>query len=151
MKYWLLAAALLPLASLAQQAPAPAKAPIVLRPGRMQVQAHGAANRPDKAPSFPGGADALGVFFQQHIRYPEAARVKGVTGNVVVLATVQVDGSLSDLKVAQGLTPECDAEALRAVALLPPWQPATRKGVPLPVQIQLPVPFANAAVIKVTK
>lgn len=130
---------------------APAKAPIILKSGHMQAQAHGAANRPDKAPAFPGGAPALGIFFQQHVKYPEAARVKNITGNVLLTATVGTDGMLSDLKVAQSLSPECDAEALRAAAQLPAWQPATRKGVPVPVMIQLPVPFANGAVLTVEK
>jgi protein TonB len=139
------------LAALTASLSAAAQQPIVLKPGRMQVQAHGAANRPDKAPQFPGGAAALGVFFQQHVKYPEAARVKGITGNVLVTATVGVDGMLSDFKVAQSLSQECDAEALRAMAQLPAWQPATRKGVPVPVQIQLPVPFANGDILKVSK
>ena len=134
------------------QQPAPAgRAPIVLRAGRMQAQAHGAANRPDKAPAFPGGAAALGVFFQQHAAYPDAARARHLSGNVLLTATVGVDGRVSDAKVVQSLSPECDAEALRAAALLPPWQPATRKGVPVPVLIQLPVPFANGEVLKVVK
>ncbi|WP_201982022.1 energy transducer TonB [Hymenobacter rubidus] len=141
-------------AAFAQQ-PGPAgttlKGPVVLKAGHMQAQAHGAANRPDKAPQFPGGAPALGVFFQQHVKYPEAARVKNITGNVLLTATVGTDGMLSDFKVAQSLSPECDAEALRAAAQLPAWQPATRKGVPVPVLIQLPVPFANGAVLKVEK
>ncbi|GAC1368656.1 MAG: hypothetical protein NVSMB30_05540 [Hymenobacter sp.] len=144
---WLLAAS----AAAAQQ-PAPAgQAPIVLKANRMQAQAHGAANRPDKAPAFPGGAPALGLFFQQHVQYPEAARVKNISGDVLLTATVGADGTLSDFKVARSLSPECDAEALRVAAELPPWQPATRKGVPLPVLIQLPVPFANGKVLRVTK
>jgi protein TonB len=117
----------------------------------MQAQAHGAANRPDKAPAFPGGAPALGVFFQQHVKYPDAARVKGINGNVLLTATVGIDGTLSDFKVAKSLSPDCDAEALRAAAELPAWQPATRKGVPVPVMIQLPVPFGNASILKVEK
>ena len=134
------------------QQPVPAgRAPGVLRAGHMQAQAHGAANRPDRAPAFPGGAAALGMFFQQHAAYPEAARARYLSGNVLLTATVGVDGHLSDLKVAQSLSPECDAEALRAAAQLPPWQPATRKGVPVPVLIQLPVPFANGEVLKVVK
>ncbi|MFD1466832.1 energy transducer TonB [Hymenobacter caeli] len=141
-------------AALAQTVPAPAgaPAPVVLRPGHMQAQAHGgAANRPDKAPQYPGGPQALGAFFQDHLKYPEAARVKSITGNVLLSATVGTDGQLSGLKVAQPLSPECDAEALRVAALLPPWQPATRLGVPLPVAIQLPVPFGNGATLKVLK
>lgn len=127
-------------------------APTVLRPGRMQAQPHGgAANRPDKAPQYPGGPQAMGKFFQENLQYPEAARVKSITGNVVLNATVGVDGRLSGFSVAQSLTLECDAEALRVAALLPAWQPASRKGVPLPVAIQLPVPFGNAGVLKVVK
>jgi protein TonB len=140
--------------ALAQQPGTPAaaaKTPIVLQSGHMQAQAHGAANRPDKAPAFPGGAPALGMFFQEHVKYPETARVKNITGNVLLTATVGTDGKLSDFKVAQPLSPECDAEALRAAAQLPAWQPATRKGVPVPVMIQLPVPFANGSILKVEK
>ncbi len=137
-----------PAAALAQTAPVPT----VLRPGRMQAQAYGgAANRPEKAPQYPGGPQALGTFFQDNLKYPEAARVKSITGNVLLSATVGPDGRLGDLKVAKSLSPECDAEALRVAALLPPWQPATRLGVPLPVAIQLPVPFGNGATLNVLK
>ena len=132
------------------QQPAPAgRAPIVLRAGRMQAQAHGAANRPDKAPAFPGGAAALGVFFQQHAAYPDAARARHLSGNVLLTATVGVDGRVSDAKVVQSLSPECDAEALRVVSLLTGWQPAMRRSRPLAVLIQLPVPFGAAGVMTV--
>ncbi|WP_162550303.1 energy transducer TonB [Hymenobacter nivis] len=137
-----------PAAARAQTAPAP----IVLRAGHMQAQARGGApNRPDKAPQYPGGPQALGAFFQDNLKYPEAARVKSVTGNVLLNATVGPDGRLGNLKVAQSLSPECDAEALRVAALLPPWHPATRLGVPLPVAIQLPVPFGNGTILNVLK
>lgn len=136
-------------AAMAQQ-PAPADpAPIVLRPGHMQVQARPAANRPDRAPVYPGGEQALGLFFLEHIKYPAAARVKQVSGSVLVTATVNADGSVSNPVVAKSLSPECDAEALRVVPLLTGWQPAMRRGRPLPVLIQLPVPFGGAGEMKV--
>ena len=140
-------------AALAQTVPVPSPAQAhVLRPGRMHVQAHGGpTNRPDKAPQYPGGPQGLGTFFQDNLTYPEAARVKSITGNVLLNATVGLDGRLGNLKVAQSLSPECDAEALRVAALLPPWQPATRLGIPLPMAIQLPVPFGNGATLKVLK
>ncbi len=141
-------------AALAQAVPAPAvaKTPVVLRPSHMRVQAHGGApNRPDKAPQYPGGPQALGAFFQENIKYPEAARVKSITGNVLLNATVGPNGRLGNFSVARSLSPACDVEALRVAALLPPWQPATRLGVPLPVAIQLPVPFGNSALLQVEK
>ena len=141
------ALALVATSAMAQTAPAPT----VLRPGRMQAQAHGASNRPDKSPEYPGGPNALGAFFQENIKYPEAARVKGISGNVLLNAQVGADGQLTGFSVAQPLSPECDAEALRVANLLPPWHPARRKGFPVAVAIQFPVPFANAGVVKFVK
>lgn len=133
--------------ALAQQAAPAAPAtqqPIILRPGNMQVQARPAANRPDRAPVYPGGEQALGLFFLQNINYPAAAKARQLSGTVLVTATVNVDGSVANPVVAQSLSPECDAEALRVVPLLTGWQPAMRRGRPLPVLIQLPVPFGGA-------
>jgi protein TonB len=138
-------------AAMAQQ-PAPASTtqePIVLKPGNMQVQAHSAANRPDRAPVYPGGEQAMGLFFLEHINYPAAARAKQLSGTVLVNATVNADGTVTNPVVAKSLSPECDAEALRVVPLMTGWQPAMRRGRPLPVLIQLPVPFGGAGEIKV--
>ena len=137
-----------PAVAVAQQ-PAPAQQTIVLDAAHMQVQRNPAANRPDRAPVYPGGEQALGMFFLEHLNYPEAARAKGINGKVLVTATVNVDGSISNPVVAQSLSPECDAEALRVVPQLTGWQPAMRRSRPVPVLIQLPVPFGAAGVMTV--
>ncbi|WP_324671716.1 TonB family protein [Hymenobacter sp. GOD-10R] len=133
----------------AQTATSPAKQPIVLQADHMQAQQNPAANRPDVAPQFPGGQPALNKFFQQQVKYPEAARVNQITGNVMVTGIIETDGDLTTLAVARGLSPECDAEALRVLRMMPPWRAATRKGEQIPVQIQLAVPFGNSAVLEV--
>jgi len=137
-------------AAMAQQ-PAPAtQNTIVLNPKSMQVQPRGgAANRPDRAPVYPGGETALGLFFLEHVKYPESARVSKLSGMVLVNATVNVDGTVSDPKIAKSLSPDCDAEALRVVPLLTGWQPAMRLKRPLPCLVQLPVPFGSAANMRV--
>ncbi|WP_143436563.1 TonB family protein [Hymenobacter crusticola] len=132
-----------------QPTPAPAKQPIELQANHMQAQQNPAANRPDVAPQFPGGQPALNKFFQQQVKYPEAARVKQITGNVVVTGIVETDGDLTTLVVTKGLSPECDAEALRVLRVMPPWKAATRKGEAVPVQVQLLVPFGNSATLEV--
>ena len=146
---------LCPFAAWAQQPAAPkapvaaTQQPIILHPGQMHVQANPAANRPDRAPVYPGGAQALGLFFLQNIKYPDAARVKQISGTVLVNTTINADGTVSNPQIAQSLSPECDAEALRVVPLLTGWQPAMRRSRPLPVMIQLPVPFGGAGEMKV--
>ena len=137
-----------PLATLAQTKPAPGKAPVVLDAGHLGPLGNGAENRPDHAPAFPGGPEAMGEFFSKNVQVPSKAKQARVTGDVVVTATVGADGKLSNPTIAQGLTPECNAEALRVVLLLPPWQPATRRGVAVSVLVQVPVPFDNAGVTK---
>ena len=136
--------------AMAQQ-PAPAtQNTIVLNPKSMHLQPRGGApNRPDRPPVYPGGETAMGLFFLEHIEYPRAARVSKLSGIVLVNATVNIDGTVSDPKVAKTLSPECDAEALRVVATLKGWQPAMRLRQPLPCLVQLPVPFGSAANMRV--
>ena len=62
----------------------------------------------DEMPEFPGGLDALVAWLGQNIQYPEAAQRAGVQGKVLVAFTVEVDGSISDCKVIQSLSPACD-------------------------------------------
>lgn len=123
------------------QQPAPAKKPVELKAKAMQAQAKPAANRPDVPPQFPGGAKGLNQFFQQNLKYPEAAGVKQISGHVVMTFTVEADGHLTNPSVVQPLSPECDTEALRVLGQMPAWKPATRKGQPIPIQVRLPIPF----------
>ncbi|RSK36187.1 energy transducer TonB [Hymenobacter metallilatus] len=139
---------LLAQAAQAQQTPAP-KQPITLQPGRMQAQARPAPNRPDVPPQFPGGVQALSTFFQQNLKYPEAASVKQISGNVVMTFTVEADGHLTNPSVVQPLSPECDTEALRVLGQMPAWKPATRQGQPIATQVRLPIPFGNSEGLKV--
>ena len=147
---FLLALAAAPVALAQQSAPATTtQEPIVLQPGSMQSHGRPDPNRPDRVPVYPGGELALGLFFLDNIKYPEAARVKQLSGTVLVTATVNADGTVTSPVVAKSLSPECDAEALRVVPLMKGWQPAMRRGHPMAMLIQLPVPFGGAGEIRV--
>lgn len=95
----------------------------------------------DEMPEFPGGLDALVAWLGQNIQYPEAAQRAGVQGKVFVAFTVEVDGSISDCKVIQSLSPACDGEALRVVKSMPQWKPGMYEGQPVSVQYVLPINF----------
>ena len=131
------------------QQPAPARKPIELKTTQMQAQAKPAANRPDVPPQFPGGAKGLNQFFQQNLKYPEAALAQQISGYVVMTFTVEADGHLTNPSVAQPLSPECDTEALRVLGQMPAWKPATRQGQPVPIQVRLPVPFGSSESLQV--
>lgn len=97
---------------------------------------------PEVMPEFPGGEREMMMALVSAIRYPEEAMKSNVQGRVIVSFVVNADGSLSDYEVRKGVSPELDAEALRAVKTLDvKWQPGMSGGKPVSVVYVLPVAF----------
>ncbi|BBE20323.1 regulatory sensor-transducer, BlaR1/MecR1 family [Aquipluma nitroreducens] len=96
----------------------------------------------DEMPVFPGGDQALRNFLAQAVKYPPEAVKKGIQGKVYVTFVVNKDGSVSNAKIARGVDPSLDAEALRVVKLLPKWKPGKQKGQDVAVQYTVPIKFA---------
>jgi hypothetical protein len=87
-----------------------------------------------------GGAQAVAGLVEQELRFPPAELEQGRKGSVHLIFSVMADGELRDLRVWRGLTPACDAEALRIGALVR-WHPATVGGVAHAAEHFLEVPF----------
>lgn len=83
---------------------------------------------PDQEAQFPGGATSMKSFLAENINYPEKAMNEGVQGKVFVEFVVEVDGSISNVRVIRGVSPEIDEEAVRVVRLLPKLSPAQMNG-----------------------
>jgi protein TonB len=96
----------------------------------------------DEMPVYPGGEAALRNFLVKNINYPEKAKKEGKTGKVYVEFVVNKKGKVTDAKVAKGVCPELDAEALRVISLLDKWTPGKKKGKPVKVAFTLPIQFA---------
>lgn len=92
-------------------------------------------------PEFPGGEQALRRFIANEIRYPEIAREKGIQGKVYVNFVVEADGSVGRLKIARGVDPSLDREALRVVSVLPKWVPGKQKGKNVAISYTVPISF----------
>jgi protein TonB len=75
------------------------------------------------------------------MKYPEEAKELGVQGKVFVTFVVEVDGSITDVKVLRGIGSGCDDEAVRVVKSMPKWVPGKQRGVPVRVQFNLPINF----------
>ena len=97
--------------------------------------------QPDTLPHFPGGDAACMRFLSRHVRYPSTAVSGKVRGCVLVQFIVEADGKLTDFRVLEGVSPALDAEALRVVKLMPPWQPGRRNGKPVRFLYVIPVDF----------
>ena len=54
-------------------------------------------------------------YLQENIKYPEEAKELGIQGRVFVTFVVEVDGSITDVRVLRGIGGGCDEEAIRVV------------------------------------
>ncbi len=92
-------------------------------------------------PEFPGGELALRQFIANSIKYPVIAQENGIQGRVYVTFVVDADGSVSNPRIARGVDPSLDKEALRVVSLLPKWKPGKQRGKPVRVSYTVPINF----------
>jgi protein TonB len=95
----------------------------------------------EEQPQYPGGEAALMKYLQENIKYPEEAKELGIQGRVFVTFVVEVDGSITDVKVLRGIGGGCDQEAVRVVKSMSKWIPGKQRGVPVRVQFNLPIKF----------
>jgi TonB family protein len=96
----------------------------------------------ESMPEFPGGEIALRRFIANTIKYPVAAQKEGIQGRVYVTFVVNKQGNVTNAKIARGVDPLLDSEALRVVNSLPAWKPGTQRGVPVNVNYTVPIAFA---------
>lgn len=93
-------------------------------------------------PEFPqGGMSGLMAFLSQNIKYPAEAQKNGTQGRVSVQFIVNADGSISDIGILRGASPELDGEAVRVISSMPNWKPGMQKGKPVRVKYTVPVMF----------
>lgn len=95
----------------------------------------------EEMPEFPGGDAALRAFIAQSVKYPVIAQENGIQGKVYVNFVVGKDGSISQAKIARGVDPSLDKEALRVVNSLPKWKPGKQGGKPVRVSYTVPINF----------
>jgi TonB family protein len=92
-------------------------------------------------PSYLGGDDLLFKFLGENVKYPNIARENMIQGDVIVEFLVNVDGSMSNIKVISDTHQEINNEAIRVVSLLKKWNPATQNGKPIKKTFKLPIRF----------
>ena len=95
----------------------------------------------EEMPEFPGGENELRNFIAKSVKYPEVAMKNGIQGKVYVTFVVSKDGSVADAKIARGVDPSLDAEALRVVNSLPKWKPGKQRGANVNVSYTIPINF----------
>jgi TonB family protein len=95
----------------------------------------------EEGAEFPDGMAACLKWMMENLDYPTAASEAGIQGRVYVSFVVQKDGSLTDIKIARGVHPTLDEEAIRVVKKMPKWKPGRQNGKNVNVRATVPVNF----------
>ena len=97
----------------------------------------------EEMPKFNNrGLEAAREHIAQNLKYPKAAKDKGIQGNVFVNFVVESNGKVSNVKVVKSVDPMLDAEATKVIEEMPDWTPGKQRGKNVDVQFTLPVVFS---------
>lgn len=95
----------------------------------------------EMSPEFPGGQVAMLKFIAKITPQPKEA--KKVKGEVLVVAVVEKDGTLTNIKILEPLHPACDKQAIRTVKAMPAWKPGSMELKPVRCRVKIPVEFGK--------
>jgi len=88
-------------------------------------------------PEFPGGQKEFDKYIRKNYITPREA--KEIKGNVFVTFVVEIDGSLTNIKVLRDLGFGTGKEAIRVLEQSPKWIPGQQKGMIVRSTYHLPI------------
>jgi TonB family protein len=100
----------------------------------------------DKPAEPQGGVAFLQQFVMANLQVPFQMRIQQLKGRVFISGVVETDGSVSELKVAKGISPESDAEAVRVLGLYRAWKPALKDNKPVRQVFNFSVVFPDTPI-----
>lgn len=92
-------------------------------------------------PRYPEGETAMYKFIGDNLKYPESAVKENVEGRVIIRFVIDKEGNVKEPNVIRGIHPDCDAEAIRVVSMMPKWTPGKQNGKDVSVYFTLPIIF----------
>ncbi|MFN5786656.1 MAG: energy transducer TonB, partial [Flavobacteriia bacterium] len=90
---------------------------------------------------YPGGMREMMKFLINNLEYPQKAIEQGTMGKVYTRFIVEKNGSISNIEIVRGVSPEIDDEAIRILAYMPHWNPANCNNEPVRAMMMLPLNF----------
>lgn len=88
-------------------------------------------NNYEKAPEFPGGAEKFILYLKQNFNLPPNSN--NINGRIILSFVVEINGTLTNVKVERGLSSEINKEALRVIREGPKWHPGIWNSKPVRV------------------
>ena len=95
----------------------------------------------DVKPEYPGGVEAFYKFIAKNFKVPEE---EGLNGKIITTFVIEIDGSITDIKVLQDIGYGSGAEVLKVLSMSKKWIPAKLNGIPVRVLYQFPITIRSA-------
>jgi len=96
------------------------------------------ANTIDVRPEYPGGLEVLYDFIKNNFKVPRIN--KNINVKILISFVVEMDGSMSNIKIVRDPGYGLGKEALRVLKLVEgKWQPGMIKDIPVRASYTLPV------------
>lgn len=95
--------------------------------------------RAEAMPTYKGGDER--AFVRSVKEGVSAKRAAAVKGPFIAAFVVEKNGELSDVKVIEGQDKDLDDQLVDVIKFTGPWTPGVEKGVPVRVQMRVPVQF----------
>jgi hypothetical protein len=86
-----------------------------------------------------GGIEEFSKFLRKEFDYSKVTKA----GKMVGAFTVDVDGSVKNIKITEFFDIESATEFIRVLKKCPKWQPAKRGGKPISIEIKYPMVFRS--------
>jgi TonB family protein len=95
----------------------------------------------DTMPEFPGGNQAMYQYLLENVKYPVQAREAGIEGMVKVRFTIIATGEIGSVYADNLIGGGCEEAAVRVVASMPQWKPATKNGINVMLHFSITLNF----------
>jgi TonB family protein len=100
-------------------------------------------DKPDSTAYFQSkDLTSLMRYISKNVQFPQYALERDIQGKVYLMFIVEIDGTVSFVSIAKGVSACIDREALRVIKEMPKWEPAYHEGKPIRTIYRLPINFA---------
>jgi len=96
----------------------------------------------EEMPKFKNkGIKTFQKWVSENVKYPKEAIKGSISGEVYCEFVVNLDGTLSKIKITKSVHKLLDTEVLRVIKSSPVWTPGKQRGKDVLVKIVIPVKF----------
>lgn len=99
----------------------------------------------EQMPQFPGGVSVMNQFIKSNLVQPKTE--PKLAGRVLTSFVVNVDGSIQDITIIEGMRVDYSEEAIRIISLMPRWKPGRQSGKDVRVRYRMSIGFEGTGIV----